>query len=106
ALIASVYGRQGQALREEYERDGVDVYVASVLQVGSKKDGTPFTAAVWTDGIQSSLPRTHYVVLGEDPVLVPFPTVVETMGLRPTEGLYPERYRVGGWPDGETMARL
>jgi hypothetical protein len=106
ALTAAVYGAQAEALRVEYMTDLVDVFVASVIQAASKADGTPFTAAAWTDGIQSSLPRTHYVVLGDDPVLVPFDAVVEIMGLRPTEGLYPERYRVGGWPDAETMARL
>jgi hypothetical protein len=106
AFTATVYGRQTETLREEYETDLVDVFVASVIQAGSKADGTPFTASAWTDGIQSSLPRTHYVVVGQGPALVPFDAVVEIMGLRPEEGVYPERFRVGGWPDEETMGRL
>lgn len=105
-LIAAVYSRQTEALRAEYQEGGVDVYVASVIHAASPNGGVPFTAAAWTDGIQSSLPRTHYVAINDPVALVPFDAVTEILDLHPVEGVYPPRYRVGGWPSGETMARL
>jgi hypothetical protein len=107
-LAVDVYSQQTTLLRAEYERDAVDVYVASLIRVCSETDGTYITFAAWADGIRSDLPQAHYVALGADRemFLTPFEVVVEELGLAPIPDVYPPRYRVGPWPDAQVMARL
>lgn len=108
ALAADVYSQQTTYLRAEYERDDVDVYVASLIQAQAGTGAAPFTVASWADGIVSSLPYAHYISLGpaEDPFFVPFDAVIAELGLTPTPGLHPPRYRVGPWPQGPALDRL
>jgi hypothetical protein len=107
-LEADVYGQQASRLRDEYERDGVDVYVASLLHYTGSDDSRAFTVAPWADGIASSLPRADYVALGpeDDNFFVPFDTAVAEAGLAVEPHSNPPRYRVGSWPGAEVMARL
>lgn len=107
-LAADVYGQQANRLREEYQRAGVDVYVASYMQFAAQSGGRPFSVAAWTDGIESSLPRTDYIAMGpqDDSFLVPFDTVVAELGLTPEEDREPPRYRVGPWPQAAVVERF
>jgi hypothetical protein len=107
-LAGDVYSQQAKQLRNAYERDLVDVYVASLVRVTAPSDGHVFTVAPWADGMASSLPYADYIGLGaaDASFLVPFDVAVAELGLTPEPGLNPPRYRVGPWPDSPTIARL
>ena len=108
-LAVNVYGHQAERLRTQYERDGIDVFVASLLSFRSPS-GTDFTIATWTDGISSSLPQAHYVSFpgagDDDSFYVPWQAVATELNLTAEDGTNPPRFRVEGWPDQEVMDRL
>jgi hypothetical protein len=106
-LAAHVYGIQTEQMREEYEIELIDTYVGSLIRAKSNKDGSFFTVAAWTDGIESLLPYADYIALGDnDMFLLPFDIAISELGLSPDPDLYPPRYRVGSWPDQQVMDHL
>ena len=65
-LLGQEYGEQQQLLEEVHARDGVDLFVASVTLV-ERKDGCTRSYCVWTDGVDSLLPRTDALILQSNP---------------------------------------
>jgi hypothetical protein len=110
ALVA-YYHHQQIALHEAEDRkpEGAQVFVASVM----KFDGTrsPIrTCSAWSAGLQTLLPKTDAIAFAKDfqpGGLVPWSVVARTMRdeLEPV-GLYPERYRVRGYPTAGQLSAM
>ena len=64
------------------------------------------SAAVWGDGVVYDLPEVDYLLFvnndGER-LVVPFSVVIDVVGIVPTPGVFPRRYRVSGWPEPALM---
>ncbi len=107
-LAASEYGTQTQWLSEQYEKAGIEVFVAKLI--AASRPGEPaITAATWTDGISTLLPRAQYIAFVRDNVAelrVPWEAVADLVGLQPEPLLSPARYRVDGWPPAEVIDAL
>jgi hypothetical protein len=110
-LAATEYGGQKQALDAAHERDGVDIFVGSLIV--AERPGAPlFSVAVWSQGVDTLLPQAD--VVGFQPtepdpgatLTVPFDIVAAEAVLLPEPGYAPPRYRVTDWPAEPVMARL
>lgn len=108
------YDEQTQQLEKLYEEKGVDLFVAAYTPYQDER-GRTLSYAVWLKGVNAVLPRTE-VIFFMDPALGPeappvgiarWEDVSQVAGqlLAPVEGLYPERYRVKGFPTVEQLAR-
>jgi hypothetical protein len=109
-LAAAEYGSQKEALDAEHERDGVDVFVGTLL-VGERPDESLFSASVWSNGVDTLMPDADFIAFqpGVGPgeaITVPFPVVVAEASLIPEPGYAPVRYRVTAWPSESVMDRL
>jgi hypothetical protein len=107
-LAADAYDAQADWLGAEHERDGLDIYVDRLLVVG-RPDGSVFTVASWTRGVDTMLPEAQYVGVnspGEAPFFVPWSTVTEAIDLTPVPDLDPVRYRLAEWPPERVVDRL
>ncbi|WP_375758632.1 hypothetical protein [Corallococcus exercitus] len=116
AFASQVRGYQEQTarLRQQHEQEGSEVYVAAVI---AEKDdqGRFFSQTLWPSDAETLLPRTDVILfmdaaLGPDapPVAaVRWDLVVRDVGtlLMPELGMYPERYRVRGFPSKEQLQR-
>jgi uncharacterized protein YtpQ (UPF0354 family) len=103
-LAASEYSSQHGWL----ERDHEDVFVANLV-VAQRNDGSVFTVASWTEGIDSLLPRADYIGFSgsdQDAFLVPWEAVAREVDLEPVAGLDPARFRLDAWPSPPVMDRL
>ncbi len=114
---ASTYGEQNTLLEESNERQGLDVYVAKV-SVMQHREGGPLTSwCVWSQGVDTLLPRTGLVVFNR---VAPGGTGAEREhlavrwedvqaiagGLMTPTGLEPPRWRSNGFPDATQWLRL
>ncbi|HLM46092.1 MAG TPA: hypothetical protein VK458_19635 [Myxococcaceae bacterium] len=107
------YDEQTQRLEKLYEERGEDVFVAAFTPY-QDEHGRSLSYAVWLKGVDTLLPRTEVIffmdpALGEEapPVAIGrWDEVAKEAGglLLPVEGLYPERYRVKGFPSEEQLA--
>jgi len=106
-LASAEYGAQKEALDAHNQRDGVDIFVASVLAAG-RPDGSVFSIAVWAEDCDTLLPEADFVGFRSDDesLTVPWAVVAREVGLTPMAGLAPARYRVTHWPPAPIMARL
>lgn len=106
-LAATVYAEQTSFLRAEYERENIDVFVAALMAV-TGVDGTALTFTTWTDGIESLLPRAHYISMvdSQGAVRVPWDVVAADFDLIPVEGFDPPRFRVGPWSADEIASGI
>jgi hypothetical protein len=109
-LAASEYEAQKGALETEHIREGIDVHVGALV-AAARDDGSLFTVAVWSDGVDTLLPAADFVgfvAAGRkaDTFTVPWASVAAEVSLTPVDGLYPMRYRVTAWPASEAMDRL
>ncbi|WP_406817874.1 hypothetical protein [Mycobacterium sp. M23085] len=110
-LATEEYKHQTEFLRAHYERELFPQYVgdAQMIETAWGRRST----AVWGQGIPWELPQTDYVtfLVGEpsnvsDKFTVPFPTVVDVVGILPVAGITPIRYRATDWPTVEMLATL
>jgi hypothetical protein len=104
------YGTQKAALDEAYEREGRDVFVANYQVYRTKAGGVGSTGgvrslSVWTQGVETYLPRTEVVVLltpgatpDDDPTVVEVPFEELLHRLTPVAGLHPARFATGEFP--------
>lgn len=100
------YGEQTAFLKRLYQDELIDVYVSEAMTfdvghgIGS--------GAIWGEGVTYDLPEVDYIsfVNHQTHFTVPFPMVVELLGILPTAGYYPPRYRVSGWPEPALMDAL
>jgi hypothetical protein len=107
-MSADEYGAQTELLSEQYEADGVDIFVAKVL-VAEPQGGPIISATTWSQGIESLIPRAEYIVFvdsGQTPVRVRWDDVAAEVLLLPEDGFEPPRFRVGHWPAPDVMDRL
>jgi hypothetical protein len=108
------YAEQTERLEKLYQEKGVDLFVAAYTPYQDER-GRSVSYAVWLKGVDALLPRTE-VIFFMDPALGPeappvgiarWEEVARAAGqlLEPVEGLYPERYRVKGFPSEAQLAR-
>ncbi|MFC4124980.1 hypothetical protein [Nocardia rhizosphaerae] len=118
-LATTEYSIQTEYLNNTFETylelpelDIAPAYAASVNYEEST-DGA-FTSVVWGEGVEYLLPETDVVRFlrrddsGDVELLctVPFPTVVEILGLTPLPTIEPTRFEARDWPDPAALARL
>jgi hypothetical protein len=111
--LARDYDEQTQRLEKLYQERGEDVFVAAYTPY-QDEHGRSISYAVWLKGVDTLLPRTEVIffmdpALGEEahPVgIARWDEVAKVLGnlLVPVEGLYPERYRVKGFPTEEQLS--
>ena len=103
---------QKELLDALHARRGVDLFVAAYQMLARDDLGT-LSFSVWTDQVDTLLPRTEFIVfnpLGQDTadlVLVAWDQASTIVGelMEPTEHM-PERVRVRRFPDAAQLARL
>jgi hypothetical protein len=104
---AALYRDQKAELERVHERDGVDVFVATVSLMRRSDDGPLESWCTWTRTVDTLLPQTDVVALLRDvdakqprPVLVPWDVVAEVCApwMEATPHV-PVRWRVRGFPD-------
>ncbi|GMU06683.1 hypothetical protein [Corallococcus caeni] len=108
------YQEQTERLRKQLEQEHSEVFVASLVPDKDAR-GRSFGQTVWSNEGEALLPRADVIVfidaaLGPDapPVAtVRWDLVVRDAGtlLMPELGVYPERYRVQGFPSKEQLQR-
>jgi hypothetical protein len=106
------YSQQQKLLNEIHEIEGIDIFVAS-YKVYERKDGFAYSACVWTNGIDSSLPRSENIafmadVENPDYFVVPWEAAASVIGdlLELEPDLAPVRYRARQFPSEEQLAKL
>ena len=104
------YSEQKELLDRLHEKTGEDVFVASYSVMQHKDTGHQISYCVWTKDTVSLLPQTERIVLGGEgqaPIMAPWEKVVEIAGDMMTPmGIYPERYRVEGFPTADQLAAM
>ena len=111
--IAAEYEDQASLLREQFEQQGDDVFVASVMVTSNPKSGETRNVAVWDRGTKTSLPRVDELVfvgdMGNDAeeAIVAWGVAVEIVGdLMELQGIYPERFLVSAFPNDAQWQQL
>jgi hypothetical protein len=113
--MARDYATQKDALETLYEKTEEDVFVATCSVMVKKETGEVRSYGVWSEGVDSLLPRTDIVALfrptdedkGEVIGLIPWEKVWEIAGhLLERVDIYPERYRARQFPNEEQLAAL
>jgi len=109
------YNEQKAALDRLHKKRDEDIFVASFTVVRHKDTGRAHSYCVWSEGVDSLLPRADLVMLyrperaGEGPTTVPadWERACRVAGeLMKPAGLYPERYRVMGFPSEEQLRAM
>ena len=107
--LAASYGDQKQLLEDLHKTQGVDVWVATVNLFSEKSTELVKSLSIWTQGVETLLPATDWVVLqeldeqGENVVrrlTVAFKDIesIASGVLQRHEDLEPPRYRTVGFP--------
>jgi len=114
-LALREYGEQKEVLDKVHERDGVDLFVASLNGI-RRDDGRAITWCMWGEGIDSLLPVAELVMLASekegdekgDNFLVPWAIVEETMGKawKKEPGHDPTRIHPPSFPSKAQLKRL
>ena len=104
---------QKKLLDALHNQQGQDIFVATPIIVLNKKTQTPFSIAVWTEGVDALLPQADLVAFPPRDInpeakpellMIPWATVQAAVGdLMEAQGMYPERYRVTAFPTPEQM---
>ncbi|HVY31380.1 MAG TPA: hypothetical protein VHB79_32730 [Polyangiaceae bacterium] len=107
-LALDIYGEQKTELEERFQRQSVDVFVASFMLFENDLTKKLTSASTMTQGVPTLLPETDLIVLVSDsmePLRVPRAVVLELLPecFAPAPEYFPPRLRVVGWP---TPARL
>lgn len=107
------YSEQTERLDKLYQEKGEDVFVAAFTPYQDER-GHTISYALWLKGVDTLLPRADVIFFmdparGEEAAplgIARWEDVAKVTGeLRtPVEGLYPERYRVKGFPTAEQLA--
>jgi uncharacterized protein YtpQ (UPF0354 family) len=109
-LALEAASRQKEYLEALHEKQGQDLFVASLHAYRREADGRVFTVGMWGREIDALLPVCDLVdVVGDDEgsYLVHWRDMIEVAGSHFTDaGLFPKRLLVSGWADEATMAKL
>ena len=104
------YAEQKELLDQLHEKTGEDVFVASFSVMQHKDTGHQLSYCVWTKDTVSLLPQTERIVLGGEGqalIMAPWEKVAEIAGdLMTPMDIYPERYRVEGFPTEAQLAAM
>ncbi|MGZ3418275.1 MAG: DUF1444 family protein [Polyangiales bacterium] len=107
-LAAWEYEEQKERLRQAYDRDGVDVFVASYTVHGTDEGFVSWCS--WGEEVDSLLPRTEVVVIGGDgwAFAVRHEDCVRIVGdcWEIAPDLEPIRYRTKRFPDRAVLEQL
>ena len=100
------YEEQAEFLKQIYQEELVDVFVAETMTFDAGHGKR--TGAGWGEGISTDLPEVDYICFVNNTTnfIVPFPVVVDVIGIQPVPGYFPPRYRVSGWPEPKLMEAL
>jgi hypothetical protein len=104
------YEVQKELLDALHEKEGTDIFVAK-YNPAEDKSGTVYTYSVWSDGVDTLLPKTNRVIFfreGEDVLATGDWEGVEQVAghlMEPTD-MYPPRYRVREFPTDEQLAKI
>jgi hypothetical protein len=111
--LGGEYGDQAEALKALHEKTGEDVFVASFSALKKNDTGEVRSYCVWSEGVVALLPQTDDIMFfrptsSGDGVIVATATWEQARAvlgerMKPA-GLYPERYRVEGFPSAEQLA--
>ena len=110
--LAQSYAGQKDLLDDLHQRRGADIFVASAT--GVEKDGQLMTYSVWTEGVDTLLPRTDLVVLSRlkdgqlgQTIFVPWDAAVAMLSelMEPTDHV-PARFRARQFPDAQQWSAL
>jgi uncharacterized protein YtpQ (UPF0354 family) len=104
------YAEQKQLLDKLHEKTGEDIFVASYSGIERKETGEVTTYCVWTEDVLTLLPPADLVAFvrrDQSSFMVPWDRAVEVVGdlLEPLD-MYPERYRVDGFPTEEQLKAM
>lgn len=108
--LAGEYADQQPLLQELFEKRGDDVYVAS-YSAAEQEGGSLFSYCVWSEGVDSVLPRTDTLMLyrpeKDEHIAVSWSKAAPIVGdlLRPVEA-YPERFRAREFPSEAQLSEL
>jgi hypothetical protein len=108
------YSDQKELLEQQHHHEGEDIFVASFSGMRDKQSGEVFSYCVWSEGVDTLLPRTDSIVFfsgdedtGEVLGSVAWERAVEVVGeLMTDQDVYPERYRVQSFPTPEQLDEL
>lgn len=108
--LGAEYAEQKELLETLYERQGLDLFVATYSAV-SLADGAAFSYCLWSQGIDAVLPRTQKILFyweGMEGIYgADWEHVAQIVGdlLTPLE-LYPPRFRVQGFPSRQQLEAI
>ena len=106
------YKQQKESLEVLNKQNSVEVFVATYMII-ERKDGLEYSACVWTNGVDSLLPKTETIILlvdADNKIRISLPwtsafSVIGTM-MEKHQTLLPARYRVGSFPNPEQLEEL
>lgn len=104
------YHNQGLSLEKDLKQAGDPTFVASVTLV-QNKDGSYYSAAVWTQGVRTLLPKTDLLVFVHEyqsvVAIAHWDKVFQEFGhFMEKKDLSPERFLVKRWPPFGGVQRL
>lgn len=105
------YQQQKELLDALHEKDGIDIFVASYT-ASQNEDGRVMNYAVWSDGVDTLLPKAHTVIFfreGDEVVAsADWDKVQQIVGhlMTPEADLYPARFHVTEFPTAEQLAAI
>lgn len=107
------YGQQKGHLEAIYEKETIDVFVASYSLYETEGVKEMFSICVWSKDVDSLLPHTDRIVILIDPeskdrVNVPWELAVSVVGhlMQREPDLAPERFRVRSFPSDAEIVEL
>ena len=107
------YGQQKEYLESIYEKEAIDVFVASFTMYEEANSKDMHSICVWSKNVDSMLPRTDRIVLLIDPetkdrVSAGWELALSVVGhlMERDPELIPERYRVRSFPSELEIAEL
>lgn len=111
-LAAGIYAEQKAMLEKRYERDGTDIFVASLSVVSHNETRETTTYATFLKGVDTLMPEADLMAVGEGEGgfsgMVPWAKVFEHAPecFEKDPSLSPIRWRTVGWPNDEAFARI
>jgi hypothetical protein len=106
------YAEQQGLLNEVHKVEDIDIFVAS-YKIFEQAGGIVYSACIWTNGIDSLLPRAENIAFlvdleGKDHFVVPWEAAVSVVGslMEQEADLMPPRYSVQQFPNAEQLTKL
>jgi hypothetical protein len=106
------YAQQQELINAIHKKEDIDIFVAS-YKIYERKDGFAYSACVWTNGVDSSIPQADNIAFmmdaeGGDHIVVPWAAAAAIVGelMEKEAELVPVRYRVREFPGAEQVEKL